>query len=169
MRLDRGMDTVTDSLITTFDYVWDRLAGRLSGLTDEEYFWEPVAGCWSLRQDDQGRWQLDGGGGGGPAPDPAPATWPCTYSTRSPTTAPRLACSETYTRSAPRSAPRRGRRIALRASCCYLAGVASAEFGAGKWRERFLLLCEERPRSHSAFTGSWLYNFQHGYTRWRDE
>jgi hypothetical protein len=74
MRLDRGMDTVADSLITTFDYVWDRLAGRLSGLTDEEYFWEPVAGCWSLRQDDQGRWQLDGGGGGGPAPDPAPVT-----------------------------------------------------------------------------------------------
>jgi hypothetical protein len=74
MRLNRGMDTVTDSLITAFDYVWDRLASRLSGLTDEEYFWEPVAGCWSLRQDDQGRWHLDGGGGGGPAPDPAPVT-----------------------------------------------------------------------------------------------
>jgi DinB superfamily len=74
MGLDRGMDAMTGSLITTFDYVWDRLAGRLSGLTDEEYFWEPVAGCWSLRQDDQGRWQLDGGGGGGPAPDPAPVT-----------------------------------------------------------------------------------------------
>jgi hypothetical protein len=68
------MDTTADSLITAFDYVWDRLTGRLGGLTDEEYFWEPVAGCWSLRQDDQGRWQLDGGGGGGPAPDPAPMT-----------------------------------------------------------------------------------------------
>ena len=33
MRLDRGMDTVADSLITTFDYVWDRLAGRLSELS----------------------------------------------------------------------------------------------------------------------------------------
>jgi hypothetical protein len=74
MRLDRGMDTTSGSLITAFDYVWDRLTSRLTGLTDEEYFWEPVAGCWSLRQNDQGRWQLDGGGGGGPAPDPAPVT-----------------------------------------------------------------------------------------------
>jgi hypothetical protein len=74
MRLDRGMDALAGSLITTFDYIWDRLAGRLGGLTDEEYFWEPVAGCWSLRQGDDGRWRLDGGGGGGPAPDPAPVT-----------------------------------------------------------------------------------------------
>ncbi len=68
------MDTTADSLLTAFDYVWDRLGGRLTGLTDEEYFWEPVAGCWSLRRSDQGRWLLDGGGGGGPAPDPAPWT-----------------------------------------------------------------------------------------------
>lgn len=68
------MDATAGSLITAFDYVWDRLTGRLTGLTDEEYFWEPVAGCWSLRQGDDGRWQLDGGGGGGPAPDPVPVT-----------------------------------------------------------------------------------------------
>jgi hypothetical protein len=68
------MDTTADSLITAFDYVWARLAGRLTGLTDEEYFWEPVTGCWSLRPGDDGRWQLDGGGGGGPAPDPVPVT-----------------------------------------------------------------------------------------------
>jgi hypothetical protein len=74
MRLDRGMDTTMGSLLTAFDYVWDRLTSRLSGLTDAEYFWEPVAGCWSLRRSDQGRWQLDGGGGGGPAPDPVPVT-----------------------------------------------------------------------------------------------
>jgi hypothetical protein len=74
MGLDRGMDVIAGSLITTFDYVWDRLTGRLGGLTDEEYFWEPVADCWSLRQDEQGRWGLDGGGGGGPAPDPVPVT-----------------------------------------------------------------------------------------------
>lgn len=74
MRLDRGMDATAGSLMTTFDYVWARLASRLSGLTDEEYFWEPVAGCWSLRQNGQGRWHLDGGGGGGPAPDPVPVT-----------------------------------------------------------------------------------------------
>jgi hypothetical protein len=74
MRLDRGMDAITGPLITAFDYVWDRLTGRLTGLTDEEYFWEPVAGCWSLRQGGDGRWHLDGGGGGGPAPDPVPVT-----------------------------------------------------------------------------------------------
>src|SRR6516225_9263223 len=62
MRLDRGMDAITGPLITAFDYVWDRLTGRLSGLTDEEYFWEPVAGCWSLRQGGDGRWHLDGAG-----------------------------------------------------------------------------------------------------------
>ena len=74
MRLDRGMDAIADSLITTFDYVWARLTSRLTRLTDEEYFWEPVSGCWSLRPGDDGRWRLDGGGGGGPAPDPVPVT-----------------------------------------------------------------------------------------------
>jgi DinB superfamily len=74
MGLDHGMDVIAGSLLTAFDHVWDRLTGRLGGLTDEEYFWEPVAGCWSLRRDDAGRWRLDGGGGGGPAPDPVPVT-----------------------------------------------------------------------------------------------
>src|ERR1700733_5794953 len=68
------MADTAGSLITAFDYVWDRLTGRLCGLTDEEYFWEPRPGCWSLRPDKQGRWRLDGAGGGGPAPDPAPVT-----------------------------------------------------------------------------------------------
>jgi len=68
------MDATAASMITAFDYVWDRLAGRLAGLTDDEYFWEPVAGCWSLRRGDDGRWRLDGEGGGGPAPDPVPVT-----------------------------------------------------------------------------------------------
>lgn len=74
MRLDRRVDGIAGSLITTFDYVWSRVTGRLGGLTDDEYFWEPVAGCWSLRPGSDGRWLLDGGGGGGPAPDPAPVT-----------------------------------------------------------------------------------------------
>jgi len=74
MGLDRGMHVTANSLINAFDYVWERVVGRLGGLTDEEYFWEPVAGCWSLRQDEQSRWRLDGGGGGGPAPDPVPVT-----------------------------------------------------------------------------------------------
>ena len=30
------MDTTADSLLTTFDYVWDRLGGRLAGLTDAD-------------------------------------------------------------------------------------------------------------------------------------
>lgn len=30
----RGMDSIAGSLITTFDYVWAHLAGRLGGLTD---------------------------------------------------------------------------------------------------------------------------------------
>ena len=68
------MHVTANSLINAFDYVWERVVGRLGGLTDEEYFWEPVAGCWSLRQDEQSRWRLDGGGGGGPAPDPVPVT-----------------------------------------------------------------------------------------------
>jgi hypothetical protein len=68
------MDAFAGSLITTFDYVWTRLADRLHGLTDDEYFWEPVPDCWSLRQAADGRWRLDGNGGGGPAPDPAPVT-----------------------------------------------------------------------------------------------
>jgi hypothetical protein len=68
------MDATGGSVITAFDYVWNRLAGRLAGMGDEEYFWEPVPGCWSLRQRHDGRWRLDGRGGGGPAPDPAPFT-----------------------------------------------------------------------------------------------
>lgn len=62
------------SLVTAFDFVWERCTGRLAGLDDDEYFWEPVADCWNLRADEAGRWVLDGGGGGGPAPDPAPIT-----------------------------------------------------------------------------------------------
>ncbi|HUN37125.1 MAG TPA: DinB family protein [Trebonia sp.] len=68
------MSAFAESLITTFDYTWTRLTSRLAGLTDEEYFWEPVAGCWSLRPGDDGRWRLDGRGGGGQAPDPVPVT-----------------------------------------------------------------------------------------------
>jgi hypothetical protein len=62
------------SVVGVFDFAWARLAERLRGLTDEEYFWEPVAGCWTLRQRDDGAWELDGQGGGGPPPDPVPFT-----------------------------------------------------------------------------------------------
>ncbi len=66
------MTDIGDSLGKSFDYVQGRLLGRLAGLTDSEYFWEPVPGCWSVRQDTDGRWAMDGGSG--PAPDPAPVT-----------------------------------------------------------------------------------------------
>jgi hypothetical protein len=62
------------SLITAFDYVWQRFTDRLSGMSDEEYLWEPVRGCWTLRRGANRHWQLDGGGGGGPAPEPVPVT-----------------------------------------------------------------------------------------------
>jgi DinB superfamily len=68
------MTDIAGSLVGAFDYVWDRLTGRLAGLSDDEYLWEPVPGCWSLRRDAEGRWRLDGAGGGGPAPDPVPVT-----------------------------------------------------------------------------------------------
>ncbi len=72
--LDSRMADVAHSIITTFDYVWDRLSSRLAGLSDDEYLWEPVADCWSLRRGHDGRWRLDGGGGGGPAPQPVSVT-----------------------------------------------------------------------------------------------
>jgi hypothetical protein len=68
------MTGIGDSIISVFDYAWERITGRLEGLTDDEYFWEPVAGCWSLRRGDDGRWELDGGQFGHPPPDPAPVT-----------------------------------------------------------------------------------------------
>ncbi len=69
-----GMDPTPSSVTRTFDYVWNRLLARITGLEDDEYLWEPVAGCWSLRQTSDGRWLLDGDGGGGPTPDPIPVT-----------------------------------------------------------------------------------------------
>jgi hypothetical protein len=66
--------TTTRSIVRTFDFVWDRLLTRITGLERDEYFWEPVPDCWSLRQRANGRWLLDGDGGGGPTPDPVPVT-----------------------------------------------------------------------------------------------
>src|ERR1700683_2471211 len=55
----------SESLLRTFDYVFARTLERIDGLSDHEYFWEPVPGCWTLREGADGRWTLDGGGGGG--------------------------------------------------------------------------------------------------------
>ena len=68
------MDAIPGSLITAFDYVWDHLPGRLSGLTDKECFWEPAAGCWSLRQGDDGPVAPRRRRGRRPRPGPGPVT-----------------------------------------------------------------------------------------------
>lgn len=68
------MTSAGASIVDTFDYVMARVATRLEGIGDDEYFWEPVGGCWSLRRGDDGRWRLDGEGGGGTPPDPVPFT-----------------------------------------------------------------------------------------------
>jgi hypothetical protein len=43
---------VESLVLSSLDYVWERLRARWDGLTQEEYLWEPVAGCWSVRDDD---------------------------------------------------------------------------------------------------------------------
>lgn len=68
------MASAGESFIDAFDYVMTRLGTRLEGLDDHEYLWEPVSGCWSLRPGSDGRWRLDGEGGGGPPPNPVPFT-----------------------------------------------------------------------------------------------
>src|SRR4029453_16005715 len=58
-------------LLAQMDEVYDRLGGRLEGLTDDEYLWEPVPGCWTVRRDPSGAWVTDYAE---PDPDPAPFT-----------------------------------------------------------------------------------------------
>jgi hypothetical protein len=67
------MTDVGRSVVTAYDYVWDRFVARLDGLTDEEYLWEPVPGAWTLRRDTGGHWYLEGEREPRP-PDPAPVT-----------------------------------------------------------------------------------------------
>jgi DinB superfamily len=46
-------------LLSSLEYVWSRIRGRLSGLTADEYLWEPVPGCWSVRPGPGGGWEID--------------------------------------------------------------------------------------------------------------
>ena len=57
---------VKDAVLALNDFAIDRLTGRLEGLTDRELHWSPVAECWDVRQSEQGRWVIDGDGGGPP-------------------------------------------------------------------------------------------------------
>src|SRR2546429_9810396 len=70
------MTATKSELVDLSNFAWERLRGRIEGLTDEEYLWEPVAGCWSIRRREDGGWR---GGRALSAPPPAPL----------PTTAPR--------------------------------------------------------------------------------
>jgi DinB superfamily len=59
-------------LVEYLEFYWDAsLWPRLQGLTDAEYLWEPVPGCWSVRQQADGTYRLDGEGA---EPDPPPVT-----------------------------------------------------------------------------------------------
>ncbi|MEV5961344.1 DinB family protein [Kribbella sp. NPDC051952] len=48
------MTTLSQNLLDLSDFAWQRLRGRVEGLTDEEYLWEPFDGCWSIRKTDTG-------------------------------------------------------------------------------------------------------------------
>jgi hypothetical protein len=58
------------SLFVAYDYITDRVLGRLDGLTRAEYLWEPVPDGWSVREVD-GEWIADWAR---PDPIPAPVT-----------------------------------------------------------------------------------------------
>jgi hypothetical protein len=68
------MADIGTSLCTAFDVAWARFTARLDGLETAEYLWEPVSGCWSIHQDTNGRWRIDGSGSNAPAGDPPPVT-----------------------------------------------------------------------------------------------
>lgn len=65
------LELIKQDIMKTAGFAYQRLHGRLRGLTDEEYLWEPAPGCWSIRPGDDGRWTAEGS----PLPvKPAPLT-----------------------------------------------------------------------------------------------
>jgi hypothetical protein len=50
---------IKQDLIELADYAYERLRGRVDGLTDEEFFWEPAPGCWSVRRTGDGTFRAD--------------------------------------------------------------------------------------------------------------
>jgi len=58
-------------LAFAMEEAWSTLRRRLEGLTDEEFFWKPVPDCWTVHQDQSGRWVVDYAV---PAPEPPPFT-----------------------------------------------------------------------------------------------
>ena len=59
-------DNTFAMFLETFDYVHDRLIGRLEGLQDDEYLWEPVPGSWTVRPSELGGYTMDRS----PSPEP---------------------------------------------------------------------------------------------------
>jgi hypothetical protein len=58
-------------LAFSLENAWAFLRRRLEGLTDAELFWQPVTDCWTVRQDENGRWIIDYAW---PEPEPSPFT-----------------------------------------------------------------------------------------------
>jgi hypothetical protein len=60
-----------DWLAFAQEEAWTVLRRPLEGLTDAEFFWQPVADCWTVHQDENGRWIIDYAW---PEPEPSPFT-----------------------------------------------------------------------------------------------
>jgi hypothetical protein len=56
----RVNDDLDDLLGLSDDFAWQRLRGRLTGLTDDEYRWEPVPDCLTVRAVGDGTFRSDG-------------------------------------------------------------------------------------------------------------
>jgi uncharacterized damage-inducible protein DinB len=54
------VQTVLEDLIELSDWAWNRLHGRLAGMTDAEYRWEPGPDCWTVRRTADGAYRADG-------------------------------------------------------------------------------------------------------------
>jgi hypothetical protein len=68
---DKTLERVKDDLLDLADFAYQRLHGRVTGLTDEEYLWEPAPYCWSVRPVGDGTFRADGTD---LPPEPAPLT-----------------------------------------------------------------------------------------------
>mgnify|MGYP001481304836 CR=1 FL=1 len=59
-----------DLLLKQLDITWALFEHHLQIIDDEGCLWEPAPHCWTVRQDEQGRWVADWQV---PEPDPVPA------------------------------------------------------------------------------------------------
>jgi hypothetical protein len=48
-------------LAFSLENAWAFLHRRLEGLTDAEMFWQPVPDCWTVHQNENGRWLIEQG------------------------------------------------------------------------------------------------------------